>query len=165
MNKHRLKENIVAIVEQTTGVPIAQIKGGLRRENIKDARHLLCYMLRVKASMTVKEIGIFIGRDHSSISHSLKRTKGLIEVADEKVLNDLREVNKLWIEYEGNHKIATAVTTNYSEEYTVTVPYPEQYPTIVKVEGAPGQSVIFDIEALTKALRQMGVGFKDKFGD
>lgn len=72
----------MTIVSQVCGIPIEKIVGKDRTRKIVIARQLYCYILREHFWYGLVEIGKSINRDHTTIIHSHRLVKNLLEIAD-----------------------------------------------------------------------------------
>jgi len=65
--------DIISAVKHATGLEWDIIVSKSREMEIKDARHLLAYFLRVKTKLTWKKIGFIINRDHATAINGHKQ--------------------------------------------------------------------------------------------
>lgn len=72
----------MTIVSQVCGLPIEKIVGKDRTRRIVIARQLYCYILREHFWYGLVEIGKTINRDHTTIIHSYRLVKNLLEIGD-----------------------------------------------------------------------------------
>jgi hypothetical protein len=89
-------ERIFNIVCDYLGVDGEDVKGKTRKGNIAEARHVFCFLAYHSiANHTLKEVGEFIDRDHSTVLHSKNRIQDFLEFDKKtiKMIADLR--NKL----------------------------------------------------------------------
>jgi len=69
---------INAHVSRDYGVGITKMKSPCRKRETKEARHVASYLLYMCTEMTYEDIGVVFGdRDHTTIIHSVKKTKKL----------------------------------------------------------------------------------------
>lgn len=80
------KELILEIVSNASGQPKEKIIGLERYKQYLEARHILIFFLRKKLKMTYMEIGKFLGRDHTTIIHSVNKVQDLIDVQDSETI-------------------------------------------------------------------------------
>ncbi len=67
-------DKVIEEVSRTFGVPVEDIRSKKRDEEIANARQVAMYCMREITSMTLEDIGEeFGGRNHSTVSHSLKK--------------------------------------------------------------------------------------------
>lgn len=64
-------KSIVEVVVAKTGVSKREIMGRRRTRRIAHARHAICYLARLLSKMSYEEIGILLGRDHSTIIYAV----------------------------------------------------------------------------------------------
>ena len=62
---------ILQEVSERTGISVEEIKGRSRKREIVMARHAFCYIARKGGMFTFKQIGNYIGRDHSTAFNSI----------------------------------------------------------------------------------------------
>ena len=79
-------ELIAEILEDYTGITVDQIKSKSRVREVTQIRQLLCYLAGELTNDSLKQIGRFINRDHSTVIHSKRTTLDLLET-DRKVRN------------------------------------------------------------------------------
>jgi len=71
--------NIFSAVSNTYGVSIDDIKSANRSSNISQARNICMYVIKTVTGITLKEVGTFFGKDHSTVLHSIKRIESALE--------------------------------------------------------------------------------------
>ena len=72
-------EKIIEEISRTFGNSVEDIKSGRRDSEISFARQVAMYVLREVTPLTMEEIGYeFSGRNHSTVTHALKRVSNLI---------------------------------------------------------------------------------------
>lgn len=65
---------IAEAVSDVTGVPLSEIKGESRLQEVAWARHAVCYLARRNTQATQRAIGAYLGgRDHSTVRHGHER--------------------------------------------------------------------------------------------
>lgn len=91
----------MSIVSQVCGLPIEKIVGKDRTRRIVIARQLYCYILREHFWYGLVEIGKSINRDHTTIIHSHRLVKNLLEIGDpqmvepyEAIMGKIKEESK-----------------------------------------------------------------------
>jgi len=77
-------QQIVDIVVSVTGVSIEKIMSKDRTLKIAAPRQLICYFLRQHCGMSLKDIGHYMRRDHTSVIHAIRLVKDMICVNDVK---------------------------------------------------------------------------------
>jgi chromosomal replication initiation ATPase DnaA len=65
---------VVGAVSSLTGISVPQIYGRDRTKPVAAARHIVCYVA-FALNITVVEIGLAVGRDHGTVSASIKRVR------------------------------------------------------------------------------------------
>lgn len=83
--------NIFSTVSNTYGVSIDEIKSTNRSSNISQARNICMYVIKTVTGITLKEIGAFFGKDHSTVLHSIKRVETAIE-SDQTFKNTINNI-------------------------------------------------------------------------
>ena len=89
--------NIFSVVSNTYGVTVDDIKSANRSANISLSRNICMYIMKSVTGLTLKEIGSFFGKDHSTVLHSVKKVEGLMETDQtfkNTVNNIIREVKE-----------------------------------------------------------------------
>ncbi len=89
--------NIFSAVSNTYGVSIDDIKSANRSSNISQARNICMYVIKTVTGITLKEVGTFFGKDHSTVLHSIKRIESALETDQtfrNTVNNIIREVKE-----------------------------------------------------------------------
>lgn len=75
-------------------VSLVELNGKCRVRRIVEARQVLCYVLKQKTNMTLKEIGGCVGgRDHTTVIHSIATARDLMQT-DPNFLQLVREVQQ-----------------------------------------------------------------------
>lgn len=92
--KRDRKGEILLIVANYVGVPASSITGRLRLQKIAYARHLYCLMARVYARESLTEIGRFLGRNHTTVIHSITTIRNLQDT-EIQVSDDVKNVSEL----------------------------------------------------------------------
>ncbi len=88
-------EDIERIVCEVGGMALEDVLRGSRRVEYKTVRQLLCFYARTHTSMSYKSIGEKISEyHHTTVMHSIKRIKDLIESDDTDVGRHVMEINK-----------------------------------------------------------------------
>lgn len=67
--------NIFNAVSDTYGVSVEEIKSANRSANISQARNICMYIIKNVTGITLKEVGTYFGKDHSTVLHSVKRVE------------------------------------------------------------------------------------------
>lgn len=71
--------NVFSIVSNTYGITIDDIKSANRSANISQARNICMYVIKTVTGLTLKEVGAYFGKDHSTVLHSIKKVESSIE--------------------------------------------------------------------------------------
>lgn len=67
-----------------------------RKEDVALARHVAQYLIYQNAGMTLKQIGDFFGRRHSTVIYAVNRIHGqLTNKFDQTIKNDIKNINEL----------------------------------------------------------------------
>lgn len=74
--------NIILVV---CGVSKEQFYSDKRGRRLVIARHLFCYISRVKLGNKLVPIAMFIGRDHTTVIHGINTITNLLSINDEEV--------------------------------------------------------------------------------
>jgi hypothetical protein len=82
MNQVQEKEltTIIELVSNHTGISTEQIKATGRAYSVVPARQIYCLIAKAYTGYSVKTIGQFINRDHTSILYSLQKIQDLAGV-------------------------------------------------------------------------------------
>ena len=88
---------IVEVVCRYYGTPINKVKGKLRERELVLARNICSYFLRLHTHATLKKIGDFFNRDHSTTMHSISTIKDFIHIKDDIITRDIKAINKIFI--------------------------------------------------------------------
>ena len=79
-------QTIIAIVCDQLQISEGDVKGESRRENIKDARHIACYLAQNTGCYTSIQIAKWLGYDHHTpVIRACKRIKDMLDTQDPKV--------------------------------------------------------------------------------
>jgi len=87
-------EKILEEISRTFGNSVEDIKSGRRDSDISFARQVAMYVLREVTPLTMEEIGYeFSGRNHSTVTHALKRISSLI-TSDSRLRGTVEDIIK-----------------------------------------------------------------------
>jgi len=75
-------EAILAAVCDYYGIPSAVLLGKSREMTVAQARQVTMYLLREDAGLTATQVGIELGRDHSTVLHGHARVAGALNNGD-----------------------------------------------------------------------------------
>ena len=64
------------------GIQMQFIRGENRSKPTCAARHELCYRLYTETGMSYPQIGRFLSKDHSTVLHSVRRHKAILEAGE-----------------------------------------------------------------------------------
>ena len=90
-------EKILMHVSRKYGVSVEDIKSKKKTDSIANARHVAIFIVRNITDLSLKDIGKFFGRDHSTIISSINK----IELNIRTVMNYENEINSLIKEIKG----------------------------------------------------------------
>jgi|SRR5579859_1303927 len=91
-NKKFPLESIMWIVCQELNVTEEEIKGDNRKERIKDARHIACYLSQKTGCYSLKKIATWLNYDdHTPVIHACKRIQDMIDTNDEIIVTKLNK--------------------------------------------------------------------------
>lgn len=67
-------ESVANLVCNKMGVPIERVRSKSRTQEVSFARHMICYVLKNKFRLSLKDIGSVVGiDDHTSVIHANKK--------------------------------------------------------------------------------------------
>jgi chromosomal replication initiation ATPase DnaA len=79
-------ETIMAVICYQLQVEEVDVKGESRKEHIKDARHIACYLAINTGCYSTVAIGKWLNYDdHTPVVHACKRIKDMLDTADSKI--------------------------------------------------------------------------------
>lgn len=76
------KELILDAIEKVTGISPRMLLDKTRKRPIVYARHIFCYHMRDKTTLSLTEIGTELGRDHTTVINSVRVYGDLYETDD-----------------------------------------------------------------------------------
>lgn len=90
-NDNDLIDRIFETVSRRYGVPVEEIRGKRRNDNIAKARHTCIYAIRQLTERSLSDIGKLFSRDHTTVIASIKYVEGQITSVPgaESEINDL----------------------------------------------------------------------------
>ena len=95
--RNKFQYAIASAVTKCTNIPFEDITSIRRDADISEARHIICYFLKMYTKMHYTEIGLFLGnRHHSTIINSVKTVKDLVTI-DKKFKSKIDEINEIII--------------------------------------------------------------------
>ena len=91
-----IAEDIIIKVANYYKITIKDIKGKSRkRENVK-ARFVAMYFIKNNTALTLKAIGALVGRDHTTIIHSLQTIQNTLSLHyDTDLRDELNEIKRI----------------------------------------------------------------------
>jgi chromosomal replication initiator protein len=97
VSNNQIMEMIISTVSDYLGVdPIYCLKKSRKREHVY-LRQLCMFFIYKNTSLSLKSIGErFGGRDHTTVIHNNTLINGFIDIKDDKVLNDITNIKKLY---------------------------------------------------------------------
>lgn len=72
-------DEVVALVINTYGVSLNDIRGKSRKQHIKVPRQVLAYLLS-HYGLTNEKAGYIINRDHATVNHSIKVVENVCDI-------------------------------------------------------------------------------------
>lgn len=86
-------ERVIYMTMLSFNLTLNDIRKKTRRREIVYPRHVLCYLLRKKTNMSLKDIGELTGgRDHTTVIHAIKSIEDLMET-DELIRLEISFIN------------------------------------------------------------------------
>lgn len=93
-------------VTEVTGVPAEKVFGKDRYREVAAARHMFCYMAKAHTDNTLKTIGRFLGRDHTTAINSIKVCNDMIDINDEVFVGTINDINSYIVkEFKKDHEL------------------------------------------------------------
>lgn len=84
-------ESVANLVCNKMGVPIERVRSKSRTREVAFTRHMICYVLKNKFKMTLKDIGNVVGiDDHTSVIHANKKIQARVNKSDK--INDMAKM-------------------------------------------------------------------------
>ncbi len=80
--------HIITIVLNYYNITFAQALKKCRLRNVVEAKYACYYLLRTKASLTLKEIGNIFHQDHTTVIHGIDKVRDRLEF-DEQTRRDI----------------------------------------------------------------------------
>lgn len=97
-NRKRLKLNGSHVIETALiyfEMTDVELKGKKRTRHFAMARHIICHLLRYEYGMTLKEIGLLLNRDHTSVMHGVKTVSDLLHTKNIEMVKAVESVKAL----------------------------------------------------------------------
>ena len=86
---------ILSKVCQVSGVAKEDILSVIRNREFVAARQLFFYYARKNTSHSLKKIGIFLGKDHATVLHSIKAVNDLLDIKDPVMCSLIKAAGRL----------------------------------------------------------------------
>ncbi len=94
MLKHA--ETIIEKVSEYYKIQIKDIKGRSRKREFVKARFISMYLIRNNTSLKLKTIGDIVGRDHTTVLHSLQTIQNTLSLHyDTDLRDELNEIKRI----------------------------------------------------------------------
>ena len=94
MLKHA--ETIIEKVSEYYKIQIKDIKGRSRKREFVKARFISMYLIRIFTSLKLKTIGDIVGRDHTTVLHSLQTIQNTLSLHyDTDLRDELNEIKRI----------------------------------------------------------------------
>ena len=94
MLKHA--ETIIEKISEYYKIQIKDIKGRSRKREFVKARFISMYLIRNNTSLKLKTIGDIVGRDHTTVLHSLQTIQNTLSLHyDTDLKDELNEIKRI----------------------------------------------------------------------
>jgi chromosomal replication initiator protein len=94
MLKHA--ETIIEKISEYYKIQIKDIKGRSRKREFVKARFISMYLIRNNTSLKLKTIGDIVGRDHTTVLHSLQTIQNTLSLHyDTDLRDELNEIKRI----------------------------------------------------------------------
>ncbi|MRG45516.1 hypothetical protein GFS24_10345 [Chitinophaga sp. SYP-B3965] len=91
--REKLINQIILTVCTGCGITPAQLQEQNRKTILPVARQLICYFsARIIPDISIKEIGIAIDKNHSTVIHNIDQVNSLIDIEDEIIMSVLENI-------------------------------------------------------------------------
>lgn len=88
-------KEITDLVCAETGIPLSLVKKKSRKKAVVTTRQLIAYYGTMLTGLSLKEVGKIIGgKDHTTVIHSTKRVKELLDTNDLYICDVVCKINK-----------------------------------------------------------------------
>ena len=88
-NSNSQAEKVKSVVASYFNIPVKDLSGTSRKQEIVYARSITIYLLRTKYNVALKKIGEYLGnRDHATVSHAIDKIEDGIKM-DEYIKQDV----------------------------------------------------------------------------
>jgi chromosomal replication initiator protein len=89
-------EKIIEKVSEYYKIQIKDIKGRSRKREFVKARFISMYLIRNNTSLKLKTIGDIVGRDHTTVLHSLQTIQNTLSLHyDTDLRDELNEIKRI----------------------------------------------------------------------
>ncbi len=68
------------------------LRGTLRNKGTAEARQVAIYLIRKMTNLSTTDIGKELGKDHSTVLHSIKKVETALKIGDENLKNHIRDI-------------------------------------------------------------------------
>lgn len=87
-------KNLLSVISFVSGQPEDAILGNSRARSLVLCRHVYYHIGRKKMGLKLKQIGLFMNRDHTTIIHGLNKIDDMIFIKDEITMQFINQVNQ-----------------------------------------------------------------------
>lgn len=88
-------DNIIKVVSNYFETDYLSLTKKNRKSTNVKPRQFICYYLRQKTNLTLKDIGMLFKQDHSTVLYSVTLIDNLISIKDESTLTTIDHINQL----------------------------------------------------------------------
>jgi chromosomal replication initiator protein len=93
--KHSTLQKVEKAVCIYTGIDADVIYSPYRKREVVFARHLIMYFCRKKTNLTLNEIGMNFGYDHTTTLHGCRKIAGFLDIKDFVTCKAVEEIEML----------------------------------------------------------------------
>jgi chromosomal replication initiator protein len=68
------------------------LRGTLRNKGTAEARQVAIYLIRKLTNLSTTDIGKELGKDHSTVLHSIKKVETMLKTGDENLQNHIKDI-------------------------------------------------------------------------
>ena len=83
---------IISQVCNFYGVEESVLRGSQRTKNITDARQIAMYLIRKLTNLSLPDIGVEFGKDHTTVLHSIRKVEMSLQKGDTSLQNNIRDI-------------------------------------------------------------------------
>ena len=83
---------IISQVCNFYGVEESVLRGSQRTKNIADARQIAMYLIRKLTNLSLPDIGVEFGKDHTTVLHSIRKVEMSLQKGDTSLQNNIRDI-------------------------------------------------------------------------